>query len=699
MPFSKAHRYPYLRLLIPFILGILFGDTLIFYVSFLPLHTLCLACSFSTLFCLFSFFFNGSYSKYVFGFTLYLCFFLAGAFSTAWRLKQTIYPFPQKNVAYRGTIVESPHIKEHQVSLRMRLSGANDSLAAQLVDKEILLSLSKDSASEQLLRGDELLFYTHLSIPRNKGNPDEFDYARYLLRRGISGTGFASTGYWKLVAHNASRSLKDMAVDYRRNILALYHSLDLGKDNLAILSALTVGYKYDLSDAIKETYSVSGASHVLALSGLHIGLLYLILLFVLKVIPNRLRYANVVRFLILILALWAFALLTGLSPSVVRSVIMFSLFSLSALIPGKVFSINTLAATAFFMLLYNPFWIFDVGFQLSFVAVTTILLFYPFIYKILKPNNWLLNKIWALVAVSLAAQMGTAPLVMFYFHRYSTYFLLTNLLVMPLVSIIMYLSVALLLLSPASFLLGYIKLPLRWCLDLLNFSVAWVEKLPFSSIDHIWIYPLELWGIYLSVFLLLSYALYRKVKYMFALLFSALFLCSYHLMMFYEDRPPESLMFYNVRNCPVAHCINPNGQSWLVSPDTLANIKNLRRAVSPYWDRLHLSSPAFISVNTDISELTFRNDILSFAGRRVCFVADDRWKNLLTNQPLSVDYLFLCKGYKGRLKWLMKLFSVQTVILDASIQKWHKDQLIGECREMGIHFISLSEEGSACFLL
>ena len=195
---------------------------------------------------------------------------------------------------------------------------------------------------------------------------------------------------------------------------------------------------------------MSGASHVLALSGLHIGFLYMLLLLLLKWLPGNVWGVRLFRAIVIITALWGFAFITGLSPSVVRSVIMFSLLALSVLSGRTGISLNTLALTAFIMLAVHPFWLFDVGFQLSFSAVTAILLIYPRLFRLLPIGNGVLKKVWALMCVSLAAQIGTAPLVLLYFSRFSTHFLLTNLLVIPLVSVIMYSAVILLVVSPFS---------------------------------------------------------------------------------------------------------------------------------------------------------------------------------------------------------------------------------------------------------
>lgn len=694
------HRYPFLRLLLPLIVGIISGDALSFQNKVFVWRLALAAFFIFLLFGGLSFLFRKYSSRWLFGAGIYLLFFSIGVGGSAWKLAQTIYSFSDEEMVYRGILTEHPVIKERSVLCTLHLLDQVDSLSTEPLHKDVLIYFSKDSASKQLTRGDEVFFYTRISAPRNNGNPDEFDYARYLLRRGISGTGFTFAHNWKIVGHDSARSLKQVSADYRERILDLYRSLKFSKDEFAVLSALTVGYKDELSDEIKETFSISGASHILALSGLHIGFLYAILLFLLNRIPGRSKIISLLRILFIIVVLWLFAFLAGLSPSVVRSVMMFSLFALSGLALGKTFSLNTLAAAGVLMLLYNPCWLFDVGFQLSFCAVASILFFHPLIYRKITFANWPAKYVWSLISVSIAAQIGTAPLVLFYFSRYSTYFLLANLLVIPLVSILMYLAIAMLLFTPFPVIQSCLKEAVRFSLQLLNGSVRWVEQLPFSSIDHIWIYPFEVLTIYFSILLFARYLSARTGRNMLAFLTSILVLCSYHATMLHKDHPYNSLVFYNVRNCPVVHCITASGRSWLVHPDdSVVDDKRLYAASSGYWNHLHILPPVSV-IKPNVNEfIDFSNDILSFAGKRVCFVDDDRWLNKSTDHPLSVDYLYLCKGYRGRLKWLIGLFSAQTVVLDASISDWHKKEFSEECNQLGIHFISLADKGSVCFLL
>lgn len=273
--------------------------------------------------------------------------------------------------------------KKNSILFRVALRGEvlKDTFLYNFSEKTFLFYFPKDSAAYSLKRGDELLVCTRLSPPANNGNPDEFDYARYLLRKGISGTAYVRAGHWCAIGCDSTLTFRQQALECRSRLVALYRDMGFRGDELAVLSALTIGDKEELSESIVETYSVAGASHVLALSGLHIGFISALLLFVLSPLWIRWRFLKPFLFLSVILLLWGFAFLTGLSSSVVRAVVMCSFGLLSMLIPAcRKLTLNTLGVTAFLMLLFNPVWLFDVGFQLSFSAVAAIVLLQPGLY-------------------------------------------------------------------------------------------------------------------------------------------------------------------------------------------------------------------------------------------------------------------------------------------------------------------------------
>jgi len=589
------------------------------------------------------------YTGWVYGAAVYLFLGGTGFCLMSWQQGKTVFPFSGKPAVYRVCIREHPEERERSILCRVALLGEveQDTVTGCPRNHLFLAYFPKDSATATLRRGDELLVSTRLAPPANNGNPDEFDYARYLRRKGYSGTAYVADGHWRKTGHDASRTVSQVALDYREKVVGLYRSLGFETDELAVLAALTVGDKEELSDDIVETYSVSGASHVLALSGLHIGFLYALLLFVLRPLWRRWQRLKPLLLLLLVLFLVSFAFFTGLSSSVVRSVVMFSLLAFAGLQPEKPLTLNTLAATAFLMLLCKPVWLFDVGFQLSFSAVAAIVLVQPKLYALWKVDNRFLRYLWGLMTVSMAAQLGTAPLVIFYFSRFSTHFLLTNLWVIPMVSLVLYSAVFLLMLTPLPFVQHLFARVVEALVHVQNEVLRWIEHLPGAAVDDIW---LDIWGV-LLVYLFLGMAYYgflrltvRRVC--FALL-ALLAVVSWHSLSIMSNAPRQGIAFYSVRGCPVVHCMADNRHSWLACADSLPDMPRLCRALSPHWSRLHLETPRLVAGDYTTPGLSMRNQIVSYAGKRICLLSDNRWRNKNSSRPLSVDYLYVYRVGQG----------------------------------------------------
>lgn len=699
------HKYPFFRLAVPWMLGIYCGDR--FSDSFSEPLWGFLACILWA--CLsFLFYFSERYSwRWCFGVSLSLFCLAGGWLSVNLQLKTAAETeFPKEEAVYRLRVNDFPEVRERTFLCRVWLKERHDSLGIHPVNKQAILYFQRDSLSSRLQMGEELWVRSRISPPVSARNFDEFDYARYLIRKGISGTGFVASGHWQFSECRKEKEgiatvLYRLAASYRTQIENLYRRLGIEGDELAVLSALTLGDKTDLSESVRESYSVAGVSHVLALSGLHIGLLYALAFFLLRPLLLGGQSGRVLRFLLLILLLWLFAFFTGLSPSVVRSAAMFSIWALADLCGRQSFSLNTLALTAWLMLLVRPVWLFDVGFQLSFAAVLSILLFQPFLYRLCPVRHRAGTYLWGLVSVSVAAQLGTAPLVLFYFSRFSTHFLLTNLLVVPLVTLILYAAVVLLLLTPMSGLQAVAAVGLEKMLRMLNLLVRWVEQLPYASVDGIWLYPLEVAGCYLVLGAFFCYLCHRR----YARLVTALVLFAawgaVHSFAVWTDRPRTSIVFYNVRGCPAVHCIESSGHSCIQYADSLSNRQRLRQTAANYWHHCHLYPPAEGSRDSVGQHFFRRQQLICWHGQRVCMVTDNRWKQQRTDDGAvcRVDYLYICKGYTGQLAALTRLFLPGCVILDSSLSDYRRNRLKEECQQNHLHFISLSDEGSVRFLL
>ena len=261
----------------------------------------------------------------------------------------------------------------------------------------------------------------------------------------------------------------------RSLLLERLETAGLSDDRYAVVAAMALGDRSALTKELKETYSKTGASHVLALSGLHLGIIYALLSML--VVGRRWQMITQVA---TVLSIWAFVFLTGMSASVVRSAVMLTVYALLALGHRQKMSVNTLAFTAIVMLLVTPKALFDVGFQMSFMAVFSILLFVPLFYRPFSAEYLMTHRavswLWGMVAVSVAAQIGVAPLIAYYFGRFSCYFLLTNFIVIPAVTLILYLALGTLLIPSLGVVLASM-------VGLLNTTLLYIATIPGATIE------------------------------------------------------------------------------------------------------------------------------------------------------------------------------------------------------------------------
>lgn len=396
--------------------------------------------------------------RYLFGVGVWLI--VCGLGIVAMSQKQQIaFPFSTHASSYIGIIHEMPQEKPRSIACRLSLEDREK--------HNVVCYFQIDSMSRSLRVGDRVLFYAEIKPFKNRGNPDDFDYVAYMRQMGFSGTAYVAASRWEKLPATVF-SFYTYAQQFRTRILDFYRTLHLGHDNFAVFSALTLGYMAELDDSVQQTFRATGTSHILSVSGLHVAIIYMVIASMMGFLPKS-RRMIVFRQLLIIALLWAYAFLTGLPSSVVRATLMISVFCVAMAMRRKAFSYNTVCFSAFAMLLYNPFDFFNIGFQLSFAAVLSICFFLPPILKIIQPQNKVAKFIWETSAVSLAVQLGTYPICLYYFGTFPTYFFITNLVIVPLSTCVMYSSLGVCLAALVSCLLpaysGAIYLIPVWLLN------------------------------------------------------------------------------------------------------------------------------------------------------------------------------------------------------------------------------------------
>ena len=447
------------------------------------------------------------------GIVLYFLFLLAAIIN--YQLSSQYNRLPPNKMHYSGIVVNSPLSKDKSTQIDCMIKSIKTTEGTIRLNEKVRLYLEPDTNRTLPAIGDSLTFYGQLSKIRNPGNPGEFNYSGYMKHLGIHYSGYIKKADYSFGGNSGLFKIRRFSSFLQKQLIAYFKHYKIQGDELAVLSALTAGNRTFLDQDLKESYAAVGAMHILAVSGLHVGILYLLLTLIFGN-RNQKNYYRLIRTLLILAVIWMYAFMTGLSSSVLRASIMFSLFLIGKNLRQQVDSYNILAASALLILIINPLELFKVGFQFSYLAVAGIIFFQPRLEKLIIIRNGILDRIWQLFTVSIAAQLITFPLSLYYFHQFPVYFWLTNLAVIPLVWLIMASAVVFSLFIPLSFLLPFIAGILNLLLKILNQVITAIGELPYSTIIGIRFDTIQLITFYaflLIVIVLILQKQYRQLIY------------------------------------------------------------------------------------------------------------------------------------------------------------------------------------------
>lgn len=369
---------------------------------------------------------------------------------------------------------------------------------------------SKPKVSEEFLVQGRLYPFDSPEYPK------EFDYAWYQKCNGIMHKIYLDDSGYTKIHTGKSNSLYLHSQQIREKLLNYYRMFDFSPEQIAVLSALTLGYRAELDTELKASFFNAGAMHVLAVSGLHVGILYLILNYILFFLNKR-KATTWIKVAIIICLLWCFAWISGLSPSVRRAVILFSFITIGHTAGKKISNFNLLFVAAFINLLFFPMDLYTVGFQLSYAAVFSIIWLYPYLNHVLYFKPVIIRKIWSSIAVAIAAQLGVLPIILFYFHQFPVYFWLSAILVIPMAGIILALSVCFIGVYSIPVISLFMAKIIKFVLLIFISSIEFIGKLPGATINHISIDKIQ--AVFLALIILsLCTLIVYKYRYMLILL-------------------------------------------------------------------------------------------------------------------------------------------------------------------------------------
>ena len=353
--------------------------------------------------------------RWLFGCGVGLFFMVLSYALCAWQEQRQAFDHVGEPGIFEVEVERLPVEKARSYLVEVRVRRFADSLAVRASRGRGYVYLEKDSAVLALAPGDRLLLEACFAPPASLNNPGGFDYARYLRRKGIGATAYVPGDSWRMAGRAEGFTIMGLAQQCQRRLVDVFRRFDFSSENFGVLAALSFGYVDELDPDLREQYNVTGITHILAVSGMHVGIIYFLLDFLLRFL-DRSRPLRRVKAVVILLLIWSYAFITGLPPSAFRATLMFSLVAVGRMFGGRSSVYNTLSMSAFFMLLVNPNLLFHVGFQLSYAAVVGIVYLQPRLYRLLSPRNRPAKWLWSLLTVSVAAQVGTMPLTLYYFQ-------------------------------------------------------------------------------------------------------------------------------------------------------------------------------------------------------------------------------------------------------------------------------------------
>lgn len=556
----------------------------------------------------------------------------------------------------------------------------------------IILYFEKDSLLPDLSYGSQLVINKPIQEIKNSGNPGGFDYKRYSLFQGITHQVFlralnpsGKENEFSVLPTTNKNFLPQFINSIRARVLTILRTNIKGEKELGLAEALLIGYKNDLDKSLVQSYSNTGVVHVIAISGLHLGLIYWLLSWIFK--PLQERKLRWLRPVFILTGLWLFSLLAGAQPSVLRSAVMFTCIVLSDSLERRSSIFNGLALSALLLLCINPFWLWDVGFQLSYAAVLSIVIFMRPVYHWFYIKNKVFDFVWKLNAVTIAAQILTVPVSVYHFHQFPTTFLLTNFFAVPLSSFILLAEILLCIISFIPVVAVFVGKIISWLIWIMNSYITRIELLPYSLWDSlqisiaqtillyvvasgigVWLMEKRRSGLKLGLTALLAFTILRTLS-------------------FTKANARQQLIVYNVPRNQAIDIVDRRKYFFVGDPELLADdfIRNFHIKPSRVLHRLEPGE--------NPGPYHPKENFLLFSDKRILLLKETKqFSDFQTRLP--VDLLIISNNPKLYFKDLSKTFSISLVVFDGSCPAWKINYWKKDCDSLGIPYHDVSEKGA-----
>jgi competence protein ComEC len=586
--------------------------------------------------------------------------------------------------------VEELRVGEDRMRLGLRINALSNATGVKSIPctGQLLLYLPTDSLSVNLLPGQQIQFKANPERIAAPLNPDAFDFAEWQARKSVYHQARIEAQDWLLV--DSQLSIKGLAYRYREDLLKILRKhLPTGSNELAVGAALILGKRDELSTDLRNAYAETGAVHVLAVSGLHLGFVAWGLGLLFGWGPFKKPGWRWLRLLLVLTGIWCFAMVTGLSPSVQRAAVMFSFLWLGQTLGRRASVYNSLGASALLLLLIDPYLLFDIGFQLSYLALLGIVFFQPRLYRLWYSPFKIVDYAWSLTTVAIAAQLTTFPLSLYYFHQFPLYFLLTGLVVVLAASFILGLGIALFLLhwiTPLATLLGWLLFGVIW---LNNAFIFTIQKLPGHLLSGIWINEWLLFFLFTALFFFGWYSAHRRTAYLFVGLSALVLALAINVFTRVELAQQRSWIVYHLYKTSVIDAFDGYHRysiSGLEDDDPALNW-----AVNPHRQK---KGVAPWPITTTALHWYEQFPVYAFYDQRLAIINREWEAGLAPENPLPVDLLLIQDAPRMTLADLSAYFKADTWIFDGSNYPGQVTKWLQEAQDLGLSVHWTARDGA-----
>jgi len=682
-------------------LGIIAGNKLsLFEIGFVPaIAVFVLLLSISILFAKF---FTSFKKRWYTGIIFYSLSLYAGFFNIYFTNKALLRETDnQINKTFIGEIISDIIYTEKAIRFEMIISS-HDSLNKTKTEK-VLAYFEPDDRSMELVYGDKIILNSKPQLVKNKGNPGEFDYKSYLIHQGIAKSVYLKDKDWKYLKHQASNVIVDYARSIRRELLSRLKTRMIFPNTYPVAAAILVGYDTLMDDETQSSYVHAGAMHILCVSGLHVGVIFILMTVLLKFMLKT-KSGRLFRIILLLLSIWSYALLTGMSPSVERASIMFSFFVIGQGLKRPKDSYNTLAASAFVMLAINPNLLFHVGFQLSYAAVLGIISVYPSLYRKLYFKNKILDYLWSIICVSIAAQLATFPIGTHYFNYFPNYFWITNLFVIPASFVIIISGFLFFIFSWVPYFSAFLGVSTSFMVMIVNYFVSMVEILPFFGTENIFMPWVNTILIYLIIIMLFHILIYKRIRLLIYFASVLLLLIGINTFVKYKHNKNSKFIIYNVNNQDVIQFVD-GVNSFVLTSGTKGNKRKIDEYVlNPSNIKMGIINEMNFSLNSfskyENDNLLISGNFIQFKQSRYMILSDeDFFKTSDSLNKLKVNTLIITGKHKIDLNALKSSISFDEIIISSGVPYWKRKQLVEQCKKLKIKYIDIRKDGGKIYKL